>query len=54
MWKDEEVVEKRIRDLAISASIAIPTETLTQLNSHLYQNNGYEQSLEQIESDMRR
>lgn len=54
MWKDEELVEKRMRDLAIAAAIPIQTDTLGALNSHMYQNNGYEQSLEQLESDQRR
>lgn len=54
MWKDEEIVEKRMRDLAVAAAIPIPPETMAPLNSHIYQNNGYEHSVEQIESDLRR
>lgn len=49
IWKDEELVEKRMRDLAIAASMPIQAE-----NSHMYQNNGYEQSLEHLETDLRR
>lgn len=44
-WKDEEIVEKRLRDLTM-APIPIPRESLASLNSQYYQNNAYDNSEE--------
>lgn len=46
-WKDEEIVNKRLRDLNMTA-IPIPRENLGPLNSQFYQNNAYENSLDQL------
>ena len=51
-WKDEEVVEKRLRDLNMTA-IPIPRESLPQLNSQYYQNNAYDNS-EEINMTLKR
>lgn len=47
MWKDEELLEKRLRDLNMSA-LSIPRDALPPLNSQYYQNNAYDTSLEEI------
>ncbi|XP_008192713.2 uncharacterized protein Rcd6 isoform X1 [Tribolium castaneum] len=44
-WKDEEIVEKRLRDFTM-APIPIPRESLASLNSQFYQNNAYDNSEE--------
>lgn len=49
-WKDEEVVNKRLRDLNMTA-ITIPRENLSPLNSQFYQNNAYENSLDQLNAN---
>lgn len=46
-WKDEELVNERLRDLTMTA-IPIPRESLNPLNSQFYQNNAYEHSMEHL------
>ncbi|KAJ8963318.1 hypothetical protein NQ318_018787 [Aromia moschata] len=53
MWKDEELVDKRLRDLNM-AILPIPAENLPPLNSQYYQNNGYDHSADQINSTINR
>ncbi|RZC41651.1 uncharacterized protein BDFB_010598, partial [Asbolus verrucosus] len=52
-WKDEEIVEKRLRDLNMAA-IPIPRESLPPLNSQYYQNNAYDNSLEEMNLGLKR
>lgn len=48
LWKEESLVEKRLRDLSMAA-VTIPTDpSLTSLGSHYYQNNAFESSLEHL------
>ncbi|XP_028139777.1 uncharacterized protein LOC114333973 isoform X1 [Diabrotica virgifera virgifera] len=47
MWKEEELLHKRIRDLNMVA-ISLPGENLSPLNSQFYQNNAYELSTEHL------
>ncbi|KAJ8926053.1 hypothetical protein NQ315_009908 [Exocentrus adspersus] len=49
MWKDEEMVDKRLRDLNMTA-----IENLPPLNSQYYHNNGYDHSMEQINATLSR
>ncbi|XP_019865222.1 uncharacterized protein LOC109594441 [Aethina tumida] len=53
MWKDEEMVVKRLRDLNMTA-IPIPSENLAPLNSQYYQNNGYEHSMDHLNTNLKR
>lgn len=53
MWKDEELLDKRLRDLTLSA-IPVPSENMAPLHSQFYQNNGYEHSLEHLNTNLRR
>lgn len=53
MWKDEELVNKRLRDLNM-APMPIARENLPPLNSQYYQNNGYDHSVEQINATLSR
>ncbi|XP_018569966.1 uncharacterized protein LOC108909969 isoform X2 [Anoplophora glabripennis] len=53
MWKDEELVNKRLRDLTMAA-VPISRENLPPLNSQYYQNNGYDHSVEQINATLSR
>ncbi|KAJ8976312.1 hypothetical protein NQ317_010266 [Molorchus minor] len=53
MWKDEELVGKRLRDLNM-AILPIPAESMPPLNSQYYQNNGYDHSTEHIDSNLSR
>lgn len=48
LWKDEDSVEKRLRDLSMTA-VTIPSDaSLNPLGSQYYQNNAFESSLEQL------
>ncbi|KRT85337.1 hypothetical protein AMK59_375, partial [Oryctes borbonicus] len=48
LWKEEDLVEKRLHDLSMT-TVTIPRETsLNSLGSHYYQNNAFESSLEQL------
>lgn len=46
-WKDEELVNKRLRDLTMTG-ITIPREAVSPLNSQYYHNNAYENSVEHL------
>jgi hypothetical protein len=52
-WKDEELVEKRLQDLNMTA-IPIPRESLQSLNSQYYQNNAYDNSSEELNMTLKR
>ncbi|KAK9730112.1 hypothetical protein QE152_g15461 [Popillia japonica] len=48
LWKEEDLVEKRLRDLSMTA-VTIPGDaSLNSLGSHYYQNNAFESSIEQL------
>ncbi|VEN41584.1 unnamed protein product [Callosobruchus maculatus] len=53
IWKDEELVSKRFRELNMAA-IAIQGEEIPPLNSQFYQNNGYEHSIENLNTNLTR
>lgn len=53
LWKDEELVIKRLRDLNMTA-ISIPRDNLPPLNSQFYQNNGYEHSMDNLNTNLKR
>ncbi|XP_050296837.1 uncharacterized protein LOC126736502 [Anthonomus grandis grandis] len=50
IWKDEELMEKRIQELT---EVAIG-ENGSPLNSQYYQNNGYDDSMDQIDGNLKR
>lgn len=51
MWKDEELIDKRMQELA---GVAIGVENAPGLNSQYYQNNGYEESVDQYDGALKR
>lgn len=54
IWKEEELVSKRLQDLTMTA-VTIPRDTsLNSLNSQYYQNNAYENSMEQLNLGLKR
>ncbi|XP_045460863.1 uncharacterized protein LOC123671189 [Harmonia axyridis] len=49
MWKDEELVDKRLRELNVQG-VPVQMEGSATLNSQYYQNNAYAQSVESLNS----
>ncbi|CAH1960181.1 unnamed protein product [Acanthoscelides obtectus] len=53
IWKDEDLVNKRFRELNMAA-ITLQGEEIPPLNSEFYQNNGYEHSIENLNATLSR
>lgn len=54
LWKEEDLVSKRLQDLSLTA-VTIPGETsLNSLNSQYYQNNAFENSMEHLNLGLKR
>lgn len=51
IWKEEEIITKRLHDLNMS-SMQIPRDA--SLNSQYYQNNAYENSVDNLNSGLKR
>lgn len=49
MWKDEELVQKRLNELNVQG-VPVELERTATLNSQYYQNNAYAQSMESLNS----